>query len=71
MPPKNGMQRSLYKGIPVWTNEAQDMFIYGIEGTHVKIGTTKGLLPNWRELYNPILNSFRSTLEPRTRAKKI
>ena len=72
MPPKNGMQRTLYKGVPVWVNDAQDMFIYG--GTvepHVQIGNSKGLLHNWRELYKNSLDNFRSTLEPRTRAKKI
>ena len=71
MPPKNGMTRTLYRGIPVWVNDAQDMFIYGIQEPFVKIGTSSGLIHNWREVYSPILTSFRSSMEPRSRAKKI
>lgn len=72
MPPsKNGMQRSLYKGIPVWVNEAQDMFIYGGSEPFIQIGNAKGLLENWKELYKDTLDVFRSNLEPRSRTKKI
>jgi hypothetical protein len=70
MPVKNGMQRSLYKGIPVWTNDLCDMYIYGFGEPSVKIGDSKGFLPNWKELYAPYLTVFRSELVSRSRAKK-
>jgi hypothetical protein len=72
MPPKNGMQRVLYRGVPVWVNEAQEMYMYtGNEPPTVKIGDTRGFLENWKDIYKTQLDSFRSTLEPRSRSKKI
>lgn len=71
MPPKKGLQRQLFQGIPVWVNESYDMFIYGTEEPYVKIGSAHQLLPNWRELYAPTLESFRTSLAPRNRSQKI
>jgi hypothetical protein len=70
MPVKNGLQRTLYKGIPVWMNDVNDMFIYGIGEQHVKIGDSKGFFPNWKEVYSEFLKSFRGELVSRSRAKK-
>jgi len=67
---KNGMQRTLYKGIPVWVNSGNEMFIYGIGETFVKIGNNSGFFPNWKEIYSPYLTMFRNELISRSRAKK-
>ena len=67
MAPKNGIQREIYQGIPIWRNDARDMFIYQTEEPRIKIGDSKGFLPNWKEIYEPFLKSFRDKLETRHR----
>jgi hypothetical protein len=71
MPPTNGFKRELYKGIPVWRNELNELFIYGTEKPYTKIGDSNGLLADWKEIYEPIITSFRTGLEVRSRSNKI
>lgn len=70
MPSKNGMQRTIYKGIPVWMNEAGEMFLYDTSEPFLKIGNNKGLIHNWREILNAHMLGYRAAAEPRARAQK-
>ena len=71
MPPSNGMKREIYKGIPVWRNELNEMFIFGTPKPYTKFGDSNGLFKNWKEIYEPIKTSFNAGLEVRNRSNKI
>jgi len=70
MPAVNGMQRVMFKGVPVLKSSDNNLYIYNpVSSDHVKIGSvSEGLLPNWREIYTPILAAYRNELAPRLRA---
>jgi hypothetical protein len=64
------MNRISYKGVPMWTNAAGELYFFEVGSTAaaVKLGTVEGgLASDWKEQMAEYLTSFRAALPKRLR----